>query len=453
MPKSLIPTIALVGRTNVGKSTLFNRLIERNQALVSDLAGTTRDRKEGECIWRGMAIKAVDTGGLDVEHETEIERDVVKQAEMAMKQADIILFIVDMRSGPMPQDYVLGKRLMHSKKPVIVVGNKAEKMAAMTSAENQEWRFGSLSAPMPISAARGTGVGDLLDVVYEKLKELGKPPVNLSEIVATRIAVIGKPNVGKSSLLNAILGEERFITSPIAHTTREPNDVHIEFGNKSYILIDTAGIRQASKIKKTGGVEAAGVERTRRILKKADVVFFVVEANQTLGSLERTLAGLLIESRVGVVVVANKWDLVSNKTPTSVNEYQEYFSASLPFMSWAPITFVSAKTNQRITQLFAQADTVQSHRFQTVSDEEMDTFWRSAIRKHLPSRGKGPKPPTILGMKQTGSAPPAFVLTIKAKRLDVLHPSYLRFLENRLRERYDFSGTPVVINVRGIIAV
>ena len=448
-----LPTVALIGRANVGKSTLFNRFVERSQALVSDIAGTTRDRKEGECLWRGQVIRVVDTGGLDVVHATDVERQVVRQAELAMEQADIILFVVDLSSGVLPQDQELGARLTRSKKPVIVVGNKAESLSTATVVHERGWRLSGLDAPLPVSALRGTGVGDLLDKIYDELLRLKKSPADITQVQACRVAVIGQPNVGKSSLLNAILGEERFITSPVAHTTREPNDVLVEMDDKSYLLIDTAGLRRVGKARKAGGLESAGMERTRRTLSHTDIALFVLDVTQPLSAQDRALAGLLDEAKVGIIVVANKWDLVPNKNPSSVNEFADYIAGSIPFLQWAPIVFVSALKKQRVQDLFPIIDGVQRRRYTEIPEAELEKFWRSAVRSHRPSKGKGPMTPKVLGLKQVDVAPPRLQLFIKSKRLDVLHASYLRYLENRLRAKFDLEGTPVIINVKGVVSV
>ncbi|MEI6510630.1 MAG: ribosome biogenesis GTPase Der [Candidatus Uhrbacteria bacterium] len=452
MPQAHIPIVALIGRTNVGKSTLFNRLLERQASIVSKVAGTTRDRKEGVCLWRGLVIKLIDTGGLDMDHEDEIEKNVVRQAEKAIAKADVILFVVDMKQGALPQERELAAMLMKSGKPVIVVGNKAETPAIRNSAMDPSWRLLALPSPIPVSGLRGTGTGDLLDVIYDKLETIKMKPAELQEITAVRVAVVGKPNVGKSSLINAILGEERFIVSPVAHTTREPNDVMIEYKDREYLLIDTAGLLKAAKMKKQGELEEQGAFRTERVLPKANVALFVVDVTEPVGTQDKMIAGMVKSAGTGVIIVANKWDLVKDKNPTTINRVREMIAGGLPFIAWAPTVFVSAKTTQRIPELFTLIDEVEKARHAQIPERDLETFWRSAVRAHLPSRGKGPKPPEIMGMQQTGTAPPTFNLHIKAKRLDVLHPSYLRFLENRMRIHFKLTGTPIVINIVGMTA-
>ncbi len=442
------PIVVIVGRTNVGKSTLFNRMVERSKALVSAIPGTTRDRNEGDCLWRGQQIRLIDTGGLDIDRQNAIERDVVKQAEFAMKKADLILFVVDLKGEPAAEDIQLANRLWKTKVPIIVVGNKAEKPRERKGASKPEWRLRGLPAPVPVSAIQGSGVGDLLDLIYDKLIETGKHPVDYEKIEAIRVVVIGKPNVGKSTLLNALLGEERFITSPIAHTTREPNDTLFTVGDKNYIFVDTAGMRKRGKVKRSGGLEEAAVERNEYIIRYADVSLLVVEATEPIGTQEKTLAGYLKDSGSGVIIVVNKWDLVKDKETNTMNDYRSYMAESFPFLKWAPVLFISAKNNQRTANIFPLIDEVQKHRKTEFTDKEIHRFLQKAIITHNPSKGKGATPPKALGIKQVSVAPPTFDLTMKARRTDALHPSYLRFLENRLREMYPLEGTPIRINVR-----
>jgi len=443
-----IPTVALIGRTNVGKSTLFNRLVEERKALVSSAPGTTRDRNEAEVFWQGKIFRLVDTGGTDSEFGIEIEEATHRQVDNAIKDADLILFVVDLKVGPLPQERSLAKKLKTVNKPIILVGNKAETPNLVASVHTPEWRLAGLRAPIAVSALRGTGTGDLLDLVHKELRKIKHPAVEKKEEPVTRVAIIGRPNVGKSSLVNAILGEERVITSAMAHTTREPIDTPLEINGKKYLLIDTAGMRKSGKTKKAGGLEMAGVARTKDAVDRADVVLLVLEAPEQIGAQDKAIAGLLDGSKAGTIIVANKWDLIPNKTPTTINDYQKYVAGMMPFISYAPVIFTSAKTGQRVENIFALVDQVQKARHQEISDEELDSFLRRAINHRPPIRGKVVKPPKALGLRQTGHCPPSFAVTIKARREDAISQSYLRYIENRLHEEFDFTGTPVIVRAR-----
>lgn len=453
MTSNNLPTVALIGRTNVGKSTLFNRMIEQSKALVSATAGTTRDRNDGECLWRGRTIRVVDTGGLDVNKRDEIEKNILIQSELAMKEADIILFVVDLKNPPLPSDLELASKLWKTKTPIIVVGNKAEKAAERRRAHQPDWRLRGLPAPIAVSATQGSGVGDLLDLIYEKLSEIGKHPVDYAELNATRVAVIGKPNVGKSTLLNALVGTDRFITSSIAHTTREPNDVLLHIGDKNYLIYDTAGMRKHAKISKGGGLEKMAVDKNEWVIRQSDVSLLVLDATEPIGTQEKHLAGILGDSGAGVIIIVNKWDLVKDKDVSTMNEYRKYLLGELPFITWAPVLFVSALTKQRTSTIFKMIDEVNHNRSIELDMKELDGFLREALRTHLPSLGKGKNPPKVMGLKQVSTKPPKFDLTLKAQRTDALHPSYLRFIENRLRVLHDFKGTPINIKVRIATAV
>ncbi len=443
-----IPTVVLVGRTNVGKSTLFNKLLEQPKALVSKIAGTTRDRNEGECLWRGKTIRIVDTGGFDVESHGDMETNILKQTGKAMKLADLILFLVDTKTGPMPQDSVIVNLLKKTKTPVIVVANKAETQKERLSVIQTAWPLKGLTPPVAISASRGSGLGDLLDLMFDSLIQTGHPPVEAQPLVVTRVAVIGKPNVGKSSLLNAILGEERFITSPIAHTTREPNDTLVTIGDKNYILIDTAGMRKSGKVRKAGGLEEAAIRRNQYIVRIADITLLVIDATEPIGTQEKTLAGFLKDSGSGVIIIVNKWDLVEDKTTRTMKQYREYIAASIPFLQMSPVLFVSALTNQRVQTIFDTIDIVQANRNRWIPQEELERFIRKAIAGQAPIKGKGPAPPKILGLKQVSIAPPTFDLIIKVKRIEMLHENYIRYLTNRLLETFSLEGTTTKIHIR-----
>jgi GTP-binding protein len=446
---SSLPTVVLVGKTNVGKSTLFNRLIEEQKALVSPEAGTTRDWKEGFCLWKSKLIRVIDTGGLDGDEQNEIHQGTMRQTKKALQKADVILFLIDLQHEPLPQDIALASLLRRQSTPVIVVGNKAETARSRAHVHEPAWRLLGFPAPLPISAIKGNGVGDLLDTVYHTLDSLQKPAGDQMLVEATRVAVIGKPNVGKSTLLNTLIGEERFITSSISHTTREPNDVLIEHEGKPYIFVDTAGIRKKEKVKKTGGLEAMGVERTLRAIQKADVILFVLDATEPFGNQERTLAGLLKDTNAGLIFLVNKWDAVEGKTTSTINDYERYLEQSIPFLTWAPKMFISAKTAKRVHTIYEAIERVQTNRLTRIPQEDLDAFLQKAVARRRPiPANRDVKTPKVMGLQQTDIAPPRFLLTLKSRRADALHEMYLHYLENQLRERFVFEGTPIRLHAR-----
>lgn len=442
------PRVALIGRTNVGKSSLFNRMVEEQKSLVSDIAGTTRDRFYADCLWRAKIIRLIDTGGLDVDVSQEIERNVVKQAELAMKEADIIAFVVDARIGPTPEDLELARRLVSSPKPVIVLGNKADTAETRAGVNGDLWRTWPLSRPIALSAKQGTGVGDALDVMSDILEKQGTPAVPVSSVSPMRVVVLGQPNVGKSTLLNGLVGEERFIAANIPHTTREPNDVLIEHEGHLYKFIDTAGVRrQASRRKSGTQLENKGVDKTLEIVSRGDVALFVLDVNTGITVQDKHLAGKLAESGVSTVIVVNKWDLIGDKTPTTINDFEKKIRAHLPQLDYAPVVFISAKNGQRVRELYKAITHVYNSRFTQLSDDEARQFLARAIMKHRPQRGKGVKHPQIIRFEQTKVNPPVFTLAINLPREEALNVAYVRFLEGLLRQYYDFTGTPLFMRI------
>lgn len=436
-----LPTAVLVGRANVGKSTLFNRLTETSKAMISETAGTTRDRKTGNVLWRGQIFQLIDTGGLEFDTSQDFDTEIQRQTEIAIEEADVVLFVVDVKDGILQQDLEIARRLKTIDKPVYVLGNKSDgkhKNAVI----DPEWYRTGLEEPRPVSAIRGNGLGDILDLLFDAFESLDKDVQDYSENELPTIAFIGEPNVGKSSIVNQILGEDRFITSDIAHTTREPNDTLVEFDDKQYVIVDTAGVRRKARV--AAGLEKSGVKQTLEVLKRVDVVVLVLDASKKIDHQEKRLAGLIHEAGIGCVIAVNKWDLVENKHTNAVKEMEQYVYGHLPFLRFAPVLTISAKDRQRIHKLFPLFDKIIAERSRVIDDNALDKFLRQTIARHKPARGKGVAHPKIFRLKQVGVRPPRFELVIKGRRTDVLHASYTRFLENRLRDQFGFTGTPII---------
>ncbi|MBI2552002.1 ribosome biogenesis GTPase Der [Candidatus Uhrbacteria bacterium] len=481
-----LPTIVIIGRRNVGKSALFNRLIEEQKAIVSDIAGTTRDRTEGICVWRGQNIRVVDTGGMDVGDADTIDREIKKQARFAIKEADLILFLVDARVGPVPAEAALAKELRRSISPparggargggsILLVANKAETEKWRTAGQDPGWKRLGFGVPQTISALTGQGVGDLLDTIFKQLKPSA---VSRQPSADIKIAIIGKPNVGKSSLLNKILGEERVIVSPIPHTTREPQDTlftyHAAHNTYHVLLIDTAGLRKRAKRKE--GLEQMGVYKTLSVIGRSEVVIFVLDGTQPLDAQDKHLAQMIVEKGVGVVIAVNKWDLLSGKPspPSSPIKGEEagknppplvggvrgggrttqegdllmkQIHFGLPGLTFAPVVFISALTGHSVHKLLLLAMHAHENRKRVIADEDLKALLPKLILRHRPARSKaGSRHPIIRAIVQTGTEPPAFVIIIGPKQS--LHQTYLRFIENQLRRYYDFEGTPIKVWVK-----
>lgn len=439
-----LPLVALVGRTNVGKSTLWNRLTESTHALVSDQPHTTRDRNYGNVLWNGMLFELVDTGGMDTESDV-IGQGIQAQARLAIKEADIVLFVFDAKHGILPQDRALARELKQLHPHVWLLANKVDNAQALSSAHPAEAFQLNLGEARAVSAATSFGIGDLLEDVLQELDRIGQPAIPHYESKALRIAVIGRPNVGKSSLVNSILGEQRVIVSPIAHTTREPQDTWIQYAERDLVLVDTAGMRKQSKI--TKGLEDAGIKRNQQAIAAADIAFLVFDATEDPTSQDRHLAGLLEGESKGLILVANKWDLVQGKRSETAVEYERLIRQSLPFLAWAPMVFVSALTNQRTTQLLDGALKVQDERYRHIDYNAINRLLKVCIKAMKPLQSYGPKSPRIYDAAQIGYAPPTFLITVHGEK-DNLHPNWLRFFEKRVREKFGFTGTPIVVKAR-----
>jgi len=447
------PSVALVGRKNVGKSSLFNRLIESKQAIVSDIPGTTRDVGIGTVDWRGKMITVLDTGGLDVIKTDQLEMNVRKQALRAAGKAHLMLFLVDAETGLVSSDAVLAKELRKLEVPVILVVNKADSPRKRNEAEIDKWKALGFGLPVLVSAATGSGTGDLLDVVLEKLAELDLPLEKVEPELT--LTLLGRPNVGKSSTLNALLGEERVIVSEVAHTTREPQDTILFYDDKPILIRDTAGIRKRAKVGK--GLEKIGVSKSIQALKESDVAFLILDVTDEVGIQDRHLAGFAAESGKAIALVLNKWDLVPNKKTESTNVYEDYFDGQFPFLTWAPKIFTSAKSGQRVQNLLDLALRLKANRERELTEEELDTFVEEVVKPFMNQRkpkkmtnkhGGKKRHPHVYGIRQTRSAPPEF--TIIAKNVDTLNPSYRKYIENRLRDHFDFEGTPIKVHARNL---
>lgn len=449
-----LPTIALVGRVNVGKSTLFNRLIEENKAMVSDTPGTTRTSNEGLILWRGKQIRIIDTGGLTFTDDVPLEADIMKQSERAMKVADIIVFVTDAKSGVLPQEFELAKHLRRIiEKPVLLVANKADNSRIEKQLFQPEWYKLGLGEPFPLSAASGRNVGDFLDIVYKILQKSPKRPKTIKTNVEKPISIslIGKPNVGKSSLFNKLIGEDKVIVSDMAHTTREPHDTLITYehsveGKKvtqPITFIDTAGIRRKGKV--SGALEKEGIHKSIESIKHSDIVLFVIDATEPVSSQDLQLAGHLEQHGKSVIIIVNKWDLTDDTSDTHRNEVKKTVHATFPHLDFAPIILTSGKTGYAVHTIFPEIIHVWQARQIKVPVKALEYFLKQATTKHKPSRGKGTRHPELMGIRQINEAPPMFEIFVKYRTS--LHRSYIDYLKNKMREQFDFYGTPIILRL------
>lgn len=445
MSKNHTPHVAIVGRANVGKSRLWNRLTETNRAMISPVPHTTRDRMYAPVIWRGQTIDVVDTGGLDAEQGSEIGRGIRRQAEIAVKEADLILFLIDAKDGALPQDRDFAHVVQRLNPHILLVANKVDRPSATGTAASPEiWKLG-LGESIPCSAATSFGIGDLLDRVYEELTRQGKTPQPIEEHIGLRLVVMGRPNVGKSSLVNAILGEERIITSSIPHTTREPIDTHMEWRGQRITIVDTAGMRRRARVER--GLEEEALERNRDALSRADIAFLVLDALEQPSDQDKRLAGLLQDETKGLALIVNKWDLVRDKTTNTAQDYTNHLRHVFPFLPWAPILFTSAIERLRTDRLLDLALHIREERRRQISYNALQRFLKTMIARNAPLAEAGTHSPYVHDMTQVGIEPPTFIVTVRGKKA-MLHPNWLRYLEKRLREKFGFDGTPIVITAR-----
>lgn len=442
-----LPTAVLVGRVNVGKSTLFNRLTETGKALVSDIPGTTRTRNIGVVNWRGKNFQLVDTGGLTFDANVPLEKDIIEQTETALDNADLILFVVDLKADLLPQEKELARKIFcryKNKKQILLIGNKADGAGDRNRIYDTEWKKLGLGEPMPVSAANGSNIGDLLDCIYKTLGRIKRRPKKAAEKPALKVAIVGKPNVGKSSLFNKLIGEPRVIVSDIPHTTREPHDTLVEVDGEHIVFIDTAGIRRKTKV--SGELERGGIGKSLESIERADIALLVLDASEPITDQDKQLAGFLNEHAKSAIIIVNKWDLADENDDTFRNEVTKKIYGYFPHLDYAPLAFVSAKSGYRVHQIFPLIKKAASERTISIPSEELNDFLKKVVRLRQPTRGKGVRHPKILGIRQVSNRPPVFLIAIKQKTS--LHSSYVNYLKNRLREQYGFYAAPIVIKMK-----
>jgi len=433
------PIIAIVGRPNVGKSTLFNKLIGERRAIVEDTPGVTRDRIYGEGEWCGKPFVVIDTGGIEPKTDDIILKQMRTQAQIAIDTADAIIFMCDVRAGLVADDRDIAVMLKKSGKPVVVAVNKVDRIGATPFEFYEFYELGFDKDPIPLSSLHGSGSGDLLDAIFA---ELPQDAGIAEEDDSIKVAVIGKPNAGKSSIINKILGEERLIVSDIAGTTRDAIDTQIECEWGKYTFIDTAGIRRKSKVEEV--IEKYSVLRAHMAVERADVCLMMIDATEGITEQDEHIAGIAHEAGKACIVVVNKWDLVE-KDNNSVNEFTKKIYNALSYMTYAPIIFVSALTGQRITKLFEHINYVNEQSKLRISTGMLNDMLNDATARVQPPSDRG-KRLKIYYMTQASVAPPTFV--IFANSLELFHFSYQRYLENCIRDTFGFRGTPIRIVIR-----
>lgn len=438
------PIIALVGRPNVGKSTFFNRLIGERKAIIEDLPGTTRDRIYGSSFWNGREFTVVDTAGLLFGDDDpnlpghEISRRTREQARVAIAEADGIIFMVDGREGLTAADAEVAEILRPTSKPVVLAVNKADSKERNLDAV--EFYALNLGDPIPMSAFHGLGTGDVLDKIVESF-----PPTPIEEEGERhlRVALVGRPNVGKSSLLNKLLGQERSVVSAVPGTTRDSIDTEITFHGQKITLIDTAGIRRAGKIEQ--GIEKYSVMRTMRAIERCDVALLLIDAAEGITAQDTHIAGMIVEAQKGIAILVNKWDTIE-KDDQTYGDYEDRVREAFKFVSYAPILFISALSGQRTQRALQLAQEIYDQRQKRVPTGELNEFLREAVLHQPPMAIRKGAHLRLYYAVQPQIEPPVFLFF--ANDGELVHWSYARYLENRLRERYHFGGTPIIIVFR-----
>lgn len=437
-----LPRVAIVGRTNVGKSRLFNRLTESRRALVTPTPGTTRDSNEARIRWRTRQFALIDTGGWTIDESRLIDTLVREQTETTIRTVDLVLFVVDGRAELTAEDRAFARWLRRTRTSTLLVVNKIENERAARNVPADVYQLG-FGAPTLVSAMNGRATGDLLDVIVQHLhgrKKESMPPAD-----GLRLAFVGRPNVGKSSLVNSLLNRNRVLVSPEPFTTRDAIEIPFTWNNANFILVDTAGLRRRARVP-ARSIEREGAELTETAIKLADVLIFVLDVSVPLTAQDRTIVSRIEEEGKCIVVAANKWDLIEGKRPETIESYRQSLASRITFIRWAPIIFISALRGLRVTDLLDAAHLAAGNAERVVSQPGLDTLLATLVHRHPPTRGKGTRYPKIRTLTQIGSKPPHFQLTIGAK--EDLNSSYLPFVERMLREQYDFRGCPLRLSIR-----
>jgi GTP-binding protein len=435
MPK---PVVAIVGRPNTGKSTLLNRVAGKRLAIIEDMPGTTRDRNLADVSWGGTEFTLVDTGGLEIKPDTAIARGIKAQIDTAIKDADVIIDLVDVTDGVTPADYEVADMLRKVNKPVLLAANKADNDRLETEA--LEFFELGLGEPIAISAIHGRGIADLLDSTVARLP----PPVPTEKAPeAIKVAIVGRPNVGKSMLLNALTGESRAFVDETPGTTRDAVDTLFDFNGQSVLLIDTAGIRRRGRVK--AGVERYSVMRTHRAIDRADIVLLVLDATETVTTQDTHVGGYIQQAVKGMIIIVNKWDLVENK---DIREWDKYIKDQFKFASYAPILYTSAKSGQGVAKIMPQVDQIFRERLKRPTTAAVNNVIQQAVASHTRPRKRGQQL-KIFYATQAEVNPPTFVLFTNNAQL--IHFSYRRYLENKIRQAFGFNGTPLrlIFKTRG----
>ena len=429
------PMVAIIGKPNVGKSTFFNYIVGQRLSIVEDTPGVTRDRISADSNWRGRDFTLIDTGGIEPELDDIIHIGMREQAQMAINIADVIIFITDIKQGVTAADTEIATMLRKSKKPIVLVCNKSDNFGEPDPALYEFYNLG-IGEPHPVSSTNAIGIGDVLDAVYEHFPEK-EPNEENKEII--NVAIIGKPNVGKSSLVNKILGENRVIVSNVAGTTRDAIDSYFENENGKYNFIDTAGIRKHSKVNEN--IEKYSVMRSLLAVERADVCLILIDANEGVTEQDTKIAGEAHEAGKGIIIVVNKWDEYEKETGTLEN-YKKQVYNKLSYLTYAPIIFISAKTGQRVDKLFGMINKVANSNSLRIPTATLNQVINEAIAVVQPPTDKG-KRLKILYATQAQTKPPTFVIFVNNKEL--FHFSYERYLVNQIRSNFDLEGTPVRI--------